>query len=89
MQPAADIVRWVQEGEHLFGLVLQTLQRCEAMETRAQTLERDNQGLREEIKGLRQELDLLRAERLEVADTLKTFAEHVTRAATEIIQRLA
>ncbi len=31
---------------------------------------------------------MLRAERLEVADTFKAFAEHVTRLATLALQRL-
>lgn len=86
--PAPDVVRWVQEGERLFGLVLQTLHRYREIEAGAETLAKENDRLREEIHALREEMDCLKAERLEVADTLKTFAEHVTRLATLAIQRL-
>jgi len=79
--PASDVVRWVQEGERLFGQALQTLQRAEI-------LAKENQRLREEIQAIREELDALRAERLEAAETLKTFAEHVTQVATLALQRL-
>lgn len=79
--PGADVVRWVQEGERLFGQALQTLQRAE-------TLAKENQRLREEVRVMRVELDALRAERLEAAETLKTFAEHVTQLATLALQRL-
>jgi len=44
--------------------------------------------MRQEIEALRAELESLRAERTEVAETLKTFAEHVTRVATIGIERL-
>ncbi len=80
--PAADVVRWVLEGERLFGEALQGLQRAEM-------LAQENQRLREEIQAIREELDALRAERLEAAETLKTFAEHVTQVATLALQRLA
>ena len=79
--PAADVVRWVQEGERLFGQALQTLQQVEM-------LTKQNQQLREEIQAMREEVDSLRAERLEAAETLKTFAEHVTQVATLALQRL-
>lgn len=79
--PASDVVRWVQEGERLFGQALQALQRAEM-------LAKENQQLREEIQAIREELDSLRAERLEAAETLKTFAEHVTQVATLALQRL-
>ena len=79
--PAADVVRWVQEGERLFGQALQTLQRVEM-------LTKQNQQLRDEIQAIREELNSLRAERLEAAETLKTFAEHVTQVATLALQRL-
>jgi len=79
--PASDVVRWVQEGERLFGQALQMLQRAEI-------LAKENQRLREEIQAIREELDALRAERLEAAETLKAFAEHVTQVATLALQRL-
>ena len=78
---AADVVRWVKEGERLFGLVLQTLQRQEA-------LSHENEQLHAELEAARDELGYLRAERAEAAATLKAFAEHVTRVATIAIERL-
>ena len=79
---APDVVRWVQEGERLFGLVLHTLHGHEA-------LLNENQRMHEEMRAIREELDQLRAERIEAAETLKTFAEHVTQLATLALQRLA
>ena len=79
--PTSDVLRWVREGEHLFGRTLQTLHRAEA-------LGQENERLQQEVRDLRAELDALKAERAEVAETLKTFAEHVTRVATIGIQRL-
>jgi uncharacterized protein YlxW (UPF0749 family) len=79
--PASQMVRWVQEGERLFAQVLQGLHRAEL-------LARENQRLREEIQTIREEVEGLKAERLEAAETLKTFAEHVTRVATLALERL-
>ena len=80
-EPAPQILRWVQEGEHLFGQVLQSLHRTEA-------LARENQQLREEIQAIREELEGLKAERIEAAEVLKSLAEHVTRVATLALERL-
>ena len=87
-EPAPEILRWVQEGEDLFGRVLQTLHRFEETDTRAMGLAEENERLRTEIQDLRAELADLKAERGEVVETLKTFAEHVTRVASILIQRL-
>lgn len=84
----SDVVRWVQEGERLFGQVLQTLHRCQEAEVTARTLADENRRLSGEIDVIREELDQLRAERIEAAETLKMFAEHVTKLATLAIQRL-
>ena len=86
--PAADLVRWVKDGEHLFRLTLESLQGAAASRDKLEALARENAQLRQEAEVLRRELDLLRAERLEVADTFKAFAEHVTRLATLALQRL-
>jgi hypothetical protein len=86
--PAADLVRWVKDGEHLFGLALESLQRAAAAQHRLETLAQENARLRQEAEALRRELDVLRAERLEVVDTFKVSAEHVTRLATLALQRL-
>lgn len=86
--PATDLIRWVQEGERLFGRALQALHHYREVQARAESLAEENDRLREDIRVLRGELDDLKAERIEVAETLKTFAEHVTRLATVAIQRL-
>ncbi|HET8533846.1 MAG TPA: hypothetical protein VFO08_22025 [Methylomirabilota bacterium] len=86
--PAFDLVRWVKEGEHLFRLTLESLQGAAALGSKVEDLAEENRRLREDNEALRRELDVLRAERLEVADTLKAFAEHVTRLATLALHRL-
>lgn len=83
-----DLIGWVHEGERLFGAVLLTLQDYEQQRTRADRLERENRQLREQIQIISEELAGFRAERIEAAETLKTFAEHVTRLATVALQRL-
>jgi hypothetical protein len=86
--PASELVRWVKDGEHLFRLTLESLQGAAASRDKLEALARENAQLRQEAEVLRREVDLLRAERLEVADTFKAFAEHVTRLATLALQRL-
>lgn len=86
--PASDLVRWVRDGERLFRRTLESLQGAAAAQSRLDALAEENTQLRRENEVLRRELDLLRAERLEVADTFKAFAEHVTRLATVALQRL-
>jgi len=86
--PASELVRWVRDGEHLFRLTLESLQGAAASRDKLEALARENAQLRQEAEVLRREVDLLRAERLEVADTFKAFAEHVTRLATLALQRL-
>lgn len=86
--PAPDLVRWVKEGERLFGLALQALHSGQETGARAERLDEENRRLRQENEALRQQLIELQTERVEVADTLKTFAESVTRMATTGIARL-
>jgi hypothetical protein len=86
--PASDLVRWVKEGEHLFRLALESLQGAAALGSKVEELAEETRRLREDNEALRRELDVLRAERLEVADTFKAFAEHVTRLATLALRRL-
>lgn len=88
VDPAADVVRWVKEGEHLFRLTLGRLQAVAELEARLDALAGENGHLREANQALRRELDLLRAERLEAAESFKALAEHVTQLATVAIQRL-
>jgi predicted nuclease with TOPRIM domain len=80
-EPASDVLRWVREGEQLFGQVLQTLHRYEG-------LAKENQRLQQELSAIREEVQQLREERVEAAETLKAFAEHVTQLATLALQRL-
>ena len=88
LDPGADLVRWVKEGEDLFRLTLESLQGAAVLRSKVETLSDENLRLREQAETLRRELEVLRAERLEVADTFKAFAEHVTRLATLSLQRL-
>lgn len=78
----------MKEGEHLFRLTLESLQGAAALGSKVEELSQEAGRLRDENDTLRRELDLLRAERLEVADTFKAFAEHVTRLATLALHRL-
>jgi hypothetical protein len=86
--PGPDLIGWVRAGEHLFGAVLRRLQEHESDRARADQLERENRQLQEEIKTIREELAAYRAERVEVADALRVFAEHVTQLAALAIGRL-
>lgn len=79
--PTSEVLRWVRDGEHIFGQVLHGLQRIEALEMEAERL-------REQVQQMRAEVDRLRAERLEAAESLKAIADHVTRLATAALQRL-
>lgn len=87
-EPTSDVLRWVTEGERLFGEVLQTLHQCREVTGRAELLVVENQRLQDEMQAMREELHHLRAERVEAAETLKAFAEHVTQLATLALQRL-
>jgi septal ring factor EnvC (AmiA/AmiB activator) len=87
-RPLPDLVGWVRQGEQLFGTVLQTLQEYEQLRQSAKRLEQENRRLLAEMREIREELHDLRAERVEAAETLKAFAEHVTQLATLAIQRL-
>ena len=86
--PASDVLRWVQEGERLFGQTLQSLHRCREMEMAAAALAQENQRLQDELRMIHEEVNRLRAERLDAAETLKAIAEQVTRLATVALQRL-
>jgi len=88
-RPGADLIGWVRAGEQIFGAVLRTLQEQEWHRTRADRLERENRQLQDEIQVIRDELATYRAERVEVADTLRVFAEHFTQLATRAIERLS
>jgi predicted nuclease with TOPRIM domain len=79
---AADVVRWVREGEQLFGRALQILQGAER-------LAQENWRLQAELTVTREELARLRMERVEAAESLKAIAEQVTRLATAALERLA
>lgn len=86
--PASDVLRWVQEGERLFGETLRSLHRCREVERTAATLAQENRRLQDELRLIHEEVNRLRSERIEAAETLKAIAEHVTRLATAALQRL-
>jgi hypothetical protein len=86
--PSSDVVRWVEQGEHLFGKLLQILHHHRETEMAADALARENQRLQAEMRAMREEVHRLREERVEAAQTLKAIAEHVTRLATVALQRL-
>lgn len=86
--PAAEVVRWVQEGERLFTHTLQALHRFRETEEQAARLAIENQRLAAELETIRVELARLRSERIDAAETLRAIAEHVTRLATVALQRL-
>jgi type I site-specific restriction endonuclease len=75
-------------GEQIFASVLRTLQEHEWHRSRADRLERENGQLQDEMQVIQEELAAYRAEQVEVADTLRVFAEHVTQLATRAIERL-
>jgi predicted nuclease with TOPRIM domain len=81
MSLAPDVMRWVQDGERLFGRTLEALQHLERLVA-------ENRQLRDELDEVRAELERLRGERVEAAESLKAIAEHVTRLATAALQRL-
>jgi predicted nuclease with TOPRIM domain len=86
--PSSDVVRWVQEGERLFGQLLRRLHHCREAEMTTEALANDNRRLQADIQMIREELHQLRAERVEAAESLRAIAEHVTRLATAALQRL-
>jgi hypothetical protein len=79
---ASDVVRWVRDGEKLFGRALQILQG-------ADYLAQENRRLRAQLEVAREELERLRSERVEAAESLKAIAEQVTRLASAALERLA
>jgi uncharacterized protein YlxW (UPF0749 family) len=85
---APELVRWVQEGGVLFARALQTLHQVEESDTKARILAAENDRLQENVRTLQAEVDALKAERAEIAETLKVFAEHVTKIAIIAIERL-
>lgn len=77
----SDLVRWVQEGERLFGRALGAIQQVERLAA-------ENRQLRDELQAARAVLERCRSERIEAAESLKAIAEHVTRLATAALERL-
>ncbi len=86
--PSSDLMRWVREGERVFGQLLGTLQRCRELEMTVDALTAENRRLQQEMQALREELRQLLAQRVEAAETMRAIAEHVTRLATAALQRL-
>jgi regulator of replication initiation timing len=88
-EPAPEVLRWVREGEQLFGQLLGTLHRYRELESTVDRLTEENRRLHTEMQAIREELHQLLAERLDAAETMKAIAEQVTRLATAALQRLA
>jgi predicted nuclease with TOPRIM domain len=82
------VLRWVREGEQLFGQLLGTLHRYRELELTVDALSEENRRLQAEMQAIREELRQLLAERVDAAETMKAIAEHVTRLATAALQRL-
>lgn len=84
---APELARWLADGQRLFGVCLETLERYERMQTRNQTLESENEMLREEIARLRQRVDLLQSDRSDMVAAFNDLAGHVTQVVDHILQK--
>jgi len=82
-----ELARWLAEGQRLFGLCLEALERTERLEARIQTLESENEMLREEIPRLRQKVDVLQAERADMVAAFNDLAGHVTQVVDGMLQK--
>ena len=58
-----DLARWFEEGQHLFGTLLERVEKLEPLQM---TLERDKEELRQEITRLQHHNEVLQAQREEL-----------------------
>ncbi len=79
-----DIARWFEEGQHLFGTLVERVERLELLQM---MLERDKEQLRGEITRLQHHNEILQAEREELLAALNRLAGHVTQVVDEVLQR--
>jgi IS1 family transposase len=81
------LARWLEDGQRLFRVCLETLEGSVRLQARSQTLERENGMLREEVARLRHRVDVLETERAEMIAAVNDLAGHVTQAVDQILQR--
>jgi hypothetical protein len=86
-QAAPELARWLEDGQRLFRVCLETLEGSARLQARSQTLERENGMLREEVARLRHRVDVLETERAEMIAAVNDLAGHVTQAVDQILQR--
>jgi hypothetical protein len=86
-QAAPELARWLEDGQRLFRVCLETLEGSDRLQARAQSLERENGMLREEVARLRHRVDVLETERAEMIAAVNDLAGHVTQAVDQILQR--
>ncbi len=79
-----DIARWFEEGQRLFGTLLERVERLEQLQM---TLERDKEELRQEITHLQHHNEILQARREELLAAFRGVAGHVTQVVDEVLQR--
>lgn len=84
---AAELARWLADGQRLFGVCLETLENLERLQSRNQTLESENEMFREEVARLRQKVDVLQADRSEMVAAFNDLAGHVTQVVDHILQK--
>jgi hypothetical protein len=85
--PAPELSRWLADGQRLFALCLEALERTEGLESRIHTLESENELLREELTRLRHKGDLLQTERAEMVAAFNDLAGHVTQVVDRMLQK--
>jgi hypothetical protein len=85
--PSPELARWLAEGQRLFGLCLEALERTERLEARIHTLENENEMLREEIPRLRHKVDVLQTERADMVAAFNDLAGHVTQVVDGMLQK--
>ena len=71
------VIRWIEEGQSLLGILLGFLYEHERARKRADAAEAECDRLREEVDQLRAETERYRSERVELADSLAQFTNEV------------
>ncbi len=79
-----DVAQWFEEGQRLFGALLERLERLEPLEV---ALERDKEELRREITRLQHHNEILRSQREELLAAFHRLAGYVTQVVDEVQQR--
>lgn len=71
------VIRWIEEGQSLLGILVGFLYEYERVRKRADAAEAECDQLREEVDQLRAETERHRSERAEVAESLAQFVNEV------------